>query len=202
MNYFSPIPWISPCKSQKTSTPSIRKQREGLTAVEGLKVSEVALEVTEAWFIWVPNSDSLGLLNWWFIVNRFKLKHTVFPQTVYCWTVRGSWCFLKVSALVLDGVSAFPRVFSALVSHRLPDMCACVRWPRSSLSPVVSPRVCLCVRWWVRLPEAFLPCLPACWTFLPACLPACLRACLRACLPACLSSGFPLWRVVSFCIFP
>ena len=39
--------------------------------------------------------------------------------------VRGSYCFLKVSALVLDDVSAFPR--------------SCL-----PLSPIVSPHVCLC----------------------------------------------------------
>ena len=43
--------------------PSAVLAREALTAVEGLKVSEVALEVTEAWGNFgVPNSDGLGLL--------------------------------------------------------------------------------------------------------------------------------------------
>ena len=128
-----------------------------------------------------------------------------------------SHCFPASCVPVLDGASAFPRHCPPLSPH----MCACVGWgvhlpgvlspllsyclptcvpvldgasalPRSCLrlSPIGSPHVRLC--WMVCQPSGVLPPLVY-HRLVPACLPPCL--------PACLSSCFPLWRVVSFCIF-
>ena len=88
-----------------------------------------------------------------------------------------------------------------------------------SLYLPLSPHMCACVGWCVPLPKVlsplvshglptFVPVLDGvsafprfCLPCLLACLPACLPSCLLSCLPTCLSFCFPLWQVVSFCIF-
>ena len=98
------------------------------------------------------------------------LSHFLFPKQC---AVRGSQCFLKVSALVLDGVSTFPFVGW------------CVRLPEGLVSPCVplSPLVSPCLTSYspssvlLGVLNAFLRCPPWCWmVYLPSrgsCLPLC-----------------------------
>ena len=98
-------------------------------------------------------------------------------------TVRGSQCFLRVSALLRDSVSAFRRGLSPFVSLLFGH---CVRLV-SLVSPFVSGLASLLVGHCVCL----VSCLPSCWSLCPPCLPPvslCLRSCSRSCWslrPAC-----------------
>ena len=94
------------------------------------------------------------------------LSHFLFPKQC---AVRGSQCFLKVSALVLDGVSTFPRVLSPIVPVVVPFcwmVCPPSRGSCLPLSALLSPLVSNCTPFCfplldVPLPEGLVsPCLP------------------------------------------
>ena len=100
-------------------------------------------------------------------------------------TVRSSFCFLKVSTLVLDGVSALPM--SCLPLSLIVPLASCF-----PVSQLVSPLVSACLPSSCHLLldglSAFpRPCLPL--SPLPPCLPAIVSQLasqlVSACLPAC-----------------
>ena len=121
--------------------------------------------------------------------------------------------FLKVSALVLDGVSAFPRVLSPLVSpcslvHLLVSVCWMVCPPSRGSCLPLSPFTFLFpfVGWRARLPKGLVsPCLPIvsllaslCWMVRPPSRGSCLPlwpvvSLVSLCLPLCHLS--PRWMV-------
>ena len=127
-------------------------------------------------------------------------------------TVRGCQCFLRVSALLRDSVSAFRPACLPLSPFLLVTVSAF-----SLLSPFVSGLVSLLVGHCVRLVPLLLPlspllspfllvtvsalsplcasclpsvsfclpsCLPSCWPLCPCCLPS-VSFCLPSCLPSC-----------------
>ena len=105
-----------------------------------------------------------------------------------------SYYFRSVVSLSRPCLFLFPSLpVSPIVSH----VPSCFAFPRSCPSMSVhvlnslplSPHIlcCACVGWCVRLSEILFPLGCHCLVL--------------ACLPACVSSCFPLWEVVSFCIF-
>ena len=104
-------------------------------------------------------------------------------------TVRGSQCFLRVSALLRDSVSAFRPAchplspFSLVIASALSSFClrSCLPSCRSLCPPcLLSAFLCP-----PCLPPVFLclgSCLPSCWSLCRACLPS-----VCFCFPSCLS---------------
>ena len=160
-------------------------------------------------------------------VSAFPRSSPFVSHCLHICSCVGRWCVRLpdvLSSVVSPCLPSSPLV-SLLVSPCVSfHMCACVGWclclgwcvrlpetlsPLVSrcfpLPPIVSHSLPACVPV-LNGVSAFLrsclPLSPIASHCLPACLPACLPSCLPACLPACLSSCFPLWRVVSFCIFP
>ena len=120
--------------------------------------------------------------------------------------------FLKVSALVLDGASAFPRVLPPFVPHYTPSCFSLLdgvsAFPRSCLplSPIVPPLVSLC--WWClfsAFPKVLSPpCLPLYPFLFPldgvSAFPRVLSPFVSHCTPSCflLLDGVPAFpRVLS-----
>ena len=120
---------------------------------------------------------------------------------------------LPLSPFLSPGLPLSPVAFHCFPLS--PHMCACAGWCvrlRMSCLPIVSHCFPILVPVLdgvsdldhIRLQEALSPhvshCLPTRVPVLDV-VPAFPRSCLLSCLPACLSSCFPLWRVVSFCVF-